>query len=85
MREYRKTHPVFLEQRWKANARSYANVAKRRNILVQRACQDCGSFDSQMHHPDYSQPLLVQWLCRPCHMALHNGATVAKVELAVAA
>ncbi len=21
----------------------------------------------QMHHPDYAQPLLVEWLCKPCH------------------
>ncbi|MET4187657.1 hypothetical protein ABIB86_000394 [Bradyrhizobium sp. JR1.7] len=24
-----------------------------------------------MHHPDYSQPRLVVWLCRSCHLDLH--------------
>ncbi|MDQ3045139.1 MAG: hypothetical protein M3R06_08320 [Chloroflexota bacterium] len=22
----------------------------------------------EAHHPDYSQPLAVEWLCHPCHM-----------------
>jgi len=27
-----------------------------------------------MHHPDYSQPLRVYWLCRACHRKL-DGMT----------
>jgi hypothetical protein len=26
------------------------------------------------HHPDYSLPLHIEWLCTPCHSAVHlNG------------
>ena len=73
-RAYRPHYRPTLEQKRKMRARSYANVYKRRNILIQHFCEHCGSADSQMHHPDYSRPLLVEWLCRPCHLALHREA-----------
>ena len=25
------------------------------------------------HHPNYQQPLKVQWLCNPCHRLIHPG------------
>lgn len=45
-------------------------------------CSVCGAPDSrqpgnrslvQAHHDDYSKPLEVRWLCRPCHVAHHNA------------
>ena len=72
MREWRKTHPLTPAQRKKDNCRSYANVYKKRGKLVKIPCEKCGSPRSQMHHPDYDKPLLVEWLCRPCHMAHHR-------------
>jgi hypothetical protein len=27
----------------------------------------------QAHHPDYTKPLEVVWLCRDCHYAEHDG------------
>ena len=37
-------------------------------------CECCGikKFTLTKHHPDYSQPLLVQWLCEECHNELHK-------------
>lgn len=72
MRGWRKTHPMLPSQQFKDNARSYANVYKRRGKLIQRPCELCGDKNSQMHHPDYEQPLKVEWLCRPCHLSLHK-------------
>lgn len=72
MREWRKSHELTLEQKVKDNARSYAGVYKRRGKLQKRPCEHCGSRDSQMHHPDYAQPLKVIWLCRDCHLDLHR-------------
>ncbi len=44
-------------------------------------CDDCerpdtpcadGRSNLHAHHEDYSKPLIVQWLCAPCHMARHQ-------------
>jgi len=59
------------EQRRKDTCRSYAHVYLRRGKLVRKDCASCGSGETQMHHPDYSRPLHVVWLCRPCHLELH--------------
>lgn len=71
MRDWRKSHPLTPLQRLKDNARSYANVYLRRGKLVRQPCECCGNSKAQMHHPDYSEPLKIQWLCRPCHLDLH--------------
>ena len=72
MRENRPRHSELPpEARRKANVRSYANTYQQRGKLVQEPCQVCGDRDSEKHHPDYSQPLLVEWLCRPCHLNRH--------------
>lgn len=61
------------EQRKRANVRAYANVYKNRGKLIQENCENCGSPDSQMHHEDYDKPLEVTWLCRDCHLQLHEN------------
>jgi hypothetical protein len=71
MREWRKAHPLTLEQRRKDGCRSYAQVYLKRGKLQREPCEVCGS-DAQMHHPDYSQPLVVFWLCRKHHHAFHQ-------------
>lgn len=72
MREYRAANPLTEAERVKDRARSYAGVYLRRGLLVKASCVDCGSPDSQMHHEDYSKPLDVIWLCRPCHLLRHD-------------
>jgi hypothetical protein len=62
---------VSIEQRRRMTVRAYANTYKRRGWLVQTACEKCGDPDTQMHHVDYSRPLDVRWLCRPCHRGEH--------------
>lgn len=61
------------EQRAKGNCRSYAGVYKRRGVLSSEPCQSCGAKNAEMHHPDYSKPLSVEWLCRACHLSLHRA------------
>lgn len=38
-------------------------------------CENCGRTDTDArimaHHEDYSQPLVVTWLCGSCHQLLH--------------
>lgn len=44
----------------------------KRGLIKQEPCNKCGDSRSQMHHPDYDKPLLIEWLCRECHLDLHN-------------
>ena len=71
MRQWRKNHPLNAEQRRRRSARTYANVYLKRGILEKEPCAFCGSENSQMHHPDYSQPLKVIWVCETHHRQFH--------------
>jgi hypothetical protein len=81
MRTLRKGRQLTPEQRRKDSARSYAGVYKRRGHLPPQPCA-CGNHDVEMHHPDYSKPLLVVWMCRDCHLKHH---TAERQEFAAAA
>jgi hypothetical protein len=72
MRAWRKGHPLTAAQRVKDNARSYANVYRQRGRLERQPCRLCGDPGSQMHHPDYTKPLEVVWLCPQHHQELHR-------------
>lgn len=72
--ENRKVHSLLtLEQRKKANARSYLNVYIRRGAIKKRPCAICGELDTQAHHEDYDKPLDVIWLCKWHHLNYHRG------------
>lgn len=65
------------EQRRKDICRSYANVYKRRGHLRPKCCERLGTDCSgpmEMHHEDYSKPLLVRWLCRTHHHIVEREA-----------
>lgn len=53
-------------------------------------CQEPGPVEA--HHPDYSEPDRIEWLCFPCHKAEHvaqrraaklarDAALVAEIDL----
>ena len=48
--------------------------ALKRGELVKTGCEHCQTTDGRLdaHHPDYSKPLAVIWLCRRCHTLLHK-------------
>jgi hypothetical protein len=46
--------------------------AIREGRIVKQPCQKCGLEKAEAHHPDYSKPLEIEWLCRPCHMLEHG-------------
>ena len=58
----------------KLTARTVLNNAIRDGKIARgEACFFCGSDHRlQGHHPDYSRPLDVFWLCQPCHGKLHT-------------
>lgn len=73
MRANRKKHrDLAPEAKRRANARSHANLAKRRGQLQAKPCEDCQEPSAEMHHEDYQKPLAVTWLCRKCHLARHK-------------
>jgi hypothetical protein len=43
----------------------------KRGLIERFPCEICDEGESQMHHPDYSNSMLVIWLCKKHHIALH--------------
>lgn len=56
-------------------ARQALNNALRDGAVVRWPCEVCGSAKTEGHHPDYSRPLLVVWLCGHHHRAAHAAST----------
>ena len=74
--EYMRLHrpkykDLSREQKKKSNARAYANVYKNRGKLLEQPCKSCGDA-AEMHHENYNKPLEIKWLCRECHLKVHN-------------
>lgn len=64
IRDWRETHPE------RARAHNVLNRAVRSGrIMPSYECSTCGitGVTIEGHHPDYSKPLEVEWLCRQCH------------------
>jgi hypothetical protein len=40
--------------------------------LERQPCEVCGAAKVEAHHPDYSKPLEVQWLCKRHHAEVHT-------------
>ena len=67
--EYQRRHRMEHPERHSASQK--ARRALRAGKIEKRPCHFCLSEDNlEMHHPDYSKPLRVYWLCRTCHRKL---------------
>jgi hypothetical protein len=55
-------------------ARGVVLAALRAGMLKKQPCRKCRAPKAQAHHPDYTKPLDVDWLCRPCHGVEHRAA-----------
>lgn len=60
-----------LKARYKARAIATKMTAD--GTLKQRPCAFCQEEQTQKHHPDYNEPLLIVWLCAKCHKELHTS------------
>lgn len=58
--------------RIKRLAKDAVHNAKMRGCLLEQPCKICGVAPTQAHHPDYSNPLEVVWLCVKHHKMLHG-------------
>ena len=67
VKAYRKRHPEEQKARW-----TLTNALRSGKLVKADACSKCGK-DGLIdgHHPDYSKPLEVLWLCRRCHTDEH--------------
>ena len=69
---YRNGGMPIQEKQKRIKARSDLNHAVKQGKVKKVSCQKCGSKYSQAHHPNYNNPLNVQWLCQSCHWNLHS-------------
>ena len=73
---WRKREPSTTYQAiWGRNNRekTRAKTIAQRHGFEKKPCERCGSeYKVEKHHPEYSKPLLVIFLCRPCHKAEHT-------------
>ena len=55
----------------KHRANSLVHWALKSGKIVKKPCEVCGAEPSEAHHVDYSQPLVVKWLCQAHHKEVH--------------
>ena len=63
---------ISPEQKAKILARKMSAEAIRIGKLKRLPCELCGNIKTDAHHPDYSKPLDVRWLCRLHHRNIHR-------------
>lgn len=68
--EYRKKLRLKYPEKVIARDRVYKAIQK--GLLVKKPCAFCDIKTVQGHHPDYSKPLEVIWLCPVHHRAIHK-------------
>lgn len=71
-----KLYPKIIEWNKRNPEKKKAHYIIKRAIIMKRIskkpCQECGNLKVDAHHPDYSKPLKVIWLCRQHHKDLHK-------------
>ena len=74
---YRENKRAYIPRKriWKKSektiARALKNNAIRNGTLQRQPCGVCGK-KAEAHHPDYSKPLSVRWLCPLHHGIIHR-------------
>lgn len=67
IRRYRDKNPIK-----RAAQVALCNAVRDKRVVKISSCQACGSSRNIVgHHPDYSRPFDVVWLCQACHCQHH--------------
>ena len=81
MKAWKEAHPGYMTKAkadWlkrnkdRQRVRDAVRYALKTGKLVKTACQVCGKDEVDGHHPDYSRPLDVVWLCKEHHSQVHK-------------
>lgn len=78
-KKWRKKNGYRNELNWakknptKIKAQQAARKALSQGEIIKAPCARCGSDNAVMHHPDYSKPLAIVWLCKVHHRQEHYG------------
>ena len=64
-KKYRRENP----EKWLAHAA--VSYAIKTGKIIKKPCEICGASFVHAHHPDYSKPLEVIWLCPAHHRMIH--------------
>lgn len=56
----------------KKYARRKLNNFLAKGKIIKQECLKCGASNTEAHHPDYSKPLEIIWLCRIHHAEIHH-------------
>lgn len=75
---YKKRDSVY---NYKDKARAITKNAIESGALIKKPCEVCGDIKVEGHHPDYSKPLEVNWLCKRHHSSLHFNSPSPKLEV----
>jgi hypothetical protein len=82
MKAWKEANPGYMTKAkrdwWNRNkdrqrVKDAVKYALKTGKLVKTACQVCGKVEVEGHHPDYSRPLDVVWLCKEHHMEIHKA------------
>jgi ribosomal protein S27AE len=69
----RKLYRLRPDVKLKDSARTLLNHKIRSGEIERKPCSICGNSKTEAHHFDYSQPLLITWLCTKCHAKIHKA------------
>ena len=74
-RENRVANPLAYHRAQMAAGRAVLKAVAAGTLVRPASCSRCGGGKRiEAHHPDYSKPLEVMWLCRRCHYHEHGHA-----------
>jgi excisionase family DNA binding protein len=75
-------YPYDVAVALRSLTRRHYSRALRDGVLVRpERCSDCGAGGTiHGHHPDYTRPLHVEWLCVRCHRSRHTSSELGKYQ-----
>lgn len=90
-REYNRNYnlsgkSLISSQKWiknnpeKYKAHNLMSSATRNKSLIRLPCEICKDVKADGHHPDYTKPLEVIWLCRLHHKEQHAKEKLLKIS-----